>query len=140
MLNLAPAAALPEDALRAVDVLVVNQTEGTWLAAHLGSGATARELHRRLGGVTVVLTQGEAGSDIASQDAIWHQPAKAIEAIDTTAAGDCFVGVLANGLDRGDSLRASVARATIAAAMCCTRPGSQGSIPTAAETGSFSTF
>ena len=53
---------------------------------------------------------------------------------DTTAAGDCFVGVLAYRLDRGESLRAAVHRASRAATLCCTRPGSQGSIPTAAET------
>jgi ribokinase len=134
VLNLAPAAALPEIALRAVDVLVVNATEGAWLAEHLGCGATAADLHRRLDGIGVVLTRGGEGAEIASREGMWHEPARPIQPIDTTAAGDCFVGVLAHRLDRGETLRSAVRRASNAAAVCCTRPGSQGSIPTAVET------
>lgn len=137
VLNLAPAAALPEDALRSVDVLVVNETEAAWLAGHLGCRASAASLRDRLSGVAVVLTQGGQGADVASRDAIWHQPAEPVTAIDTTAAGDCFVGVLAHGLDRGETLRTAVRRASAAAALCCTRPGSQGSLPTQAETDAF---
>ena len=137
VLNLAPAAALPENALRTVDVLVVNETEGVWLAAYLSCEATADSLRDRLGGVAVVLTRGGEGAEVASHDASWHEPAEQIEAIDTTAAGDCFVGVLAHRLDRGDPLRAAVRRASIAAALCCMHHGSQGSLPTRAETDAF---
>jgi ribokinase len=137
VLNLAPAAALPEDTLRAVDVLVVNETEAAWLGDHLGCGATAVALRDRLCGVAVVLTRGGEGAEVASRDVAWHEPAEQVEAIDTTAAGDCFVGVLAHRLDRGETLRSAVRRATIAAALCCTCHGSQGSIPTATETDAF---
>jgi ribokinase len=137
VLNLAPAAALPEDALRAVAVLVVNETEGAWLATYLRCEASAAALRDRLGGVAVVLTRGAGGAEVASRDAIWTEPAVPVRAIDTTAAGDCFVGVLAHRLDRGETLRASVRRASGAAALCCTRQGSQGSIPTLAETDAF---
>jgi ribokinase len=84
-----------------------------------------------------VLTQGANGADIAARDGAWHEPAAVVQAVDTTAAGDCFVGVMAHRLDRGDRLGVAVRRATLAAALCCTRPGSQGSIPTAAETDAF---
>jgi ribokinase len=134
VLNLAPAAALEEAALRAVDLLVVNQTEGAWLSGYLRCAATAFALHDRLGGVAVVLTRGAEGADVASLEGAWHEPALAIEAADTTAAGDCFVGVLAHRLDRGETLRAAVRRASVAAALSCTRHGSQGSLPMAAET------
>ncbi len=137
VLNLAPAAALPEAALRAVDVLVANGTEAAWLAAHLGCAASAEALAGRLCGVAVVLTLGEAGAEIAGPDEAWHEPAVPVEAIDTTAAGDCFVGVMAHRLDRGESLRDAVRRASGAAALCCTRPGSQGSIPLQTETDAF---
>jgi ribokinase len=137
VLNLAPAAALPEHALRSVDVLVVNETEGAWLAASLGCDATAVSLRDRLGRAAVVLTRGGEGAEVASRDATWHEPAQRVAAIDTTAAGDCFVGVLAHRLDRGETLAASVRRASIAAALCCTRHGSQGSIPTQMETDAF---
>jgi ribokinase len=137
VLNLAPAAALPEAALQAVDVLVVNETEAAWLAAHLACETSAAALRDRLGGVTVVLTQGRAGAEVASRDAVWHEPACPVEAVDTTAAGDCFVGVLAHRLDQGDALAAAVRRATVAAALCCTRRGSQNSLPTRVETDTF---
>ena len=64
-------------------------------------------------------------------------PARAIIPVDTTAAGDCFVGVLAAALDRGATLTAALNRATAAAALCCTRHGSQSSIPSASETDAF---
>ncbi|MFL5287508.1 MAG: ribokinase [Rhodopila sp.] len=137
VLNLAPAAALPEATLRAVDVLVVNETEGAWLAAHLGCAATATGLRERLGGVAVVLTQSGDGADVSSSEGTWHAPALPVEPVDTTAAGDCFVGVLAHRLDRDETLRQAVERASAAAALCCTRAGSQDSVPTAAETEAF---
>lgn len=134
VLNLAPASALAETALRAVDVLVVNETEAAWLAGVLGCAVSALGLRDRLGGVAVVLTQGSDGADIASADGSWTQPAMSIQAVDTTAAGDCFVGVLAHRLDRGETLAEAASRASVAAGLCCTRAGSQGSIPLAAET------
>jgi len=137
ILNLAPAGPLPEDALRAVDILVVNETESAWLAAHLGCASTAAALRDRLGGVTVVLTLGENGADVAAPAETWHQQAARITAVDTTAAGDCFVGVLASRLDAGEPLRQAVAVASRAAALCCTRSGSQGSLPERAETEGF---
>lgn len=140
MLNLAPAAALPELVLRMVDIVLVNETEGAWLAAHLNCSATATALHQRLGGVAVVRTLGGDGADVAAVDANWRQPARAVNAVDTTAAGDCFVGVLAHRLDCGASLREAVERASAAAALCCTRRGSQASLPTEAETDAFRAF
>jgi ribokinase len=137
ILNLAPAAALPESTLRALDVLVVNATESAWLAAHLGCSDSAGQLHDRLG-VTIVRTLGEDGLEVANADGVGTTiPAHAITAVDTTAAGDCFVGVLAAALDRGMTLPDALNRATAAAALCCTRHGSQGSIPSAAETDAF---
>jgi ribokinase len=137
ILNLAPAAPLPEDALRAVDILVVNETEGLWLAEHLGCASGAAALRDRLGGVTVVLTLGENGAEVATRTETWHQPAARVTAVDTTAAGDCFVGVLASRLDAGATLRQAVAVASRAAALCCTRAGSQGSLPSRADTEGF---
>jgi ribokinase len=64
-------------------------------------------------------------------------PALRVDAVDTTAAGDCFVGVLASALDRGLSLDAAMRRAAKAAAIACSRPGSQSSIPYNDETDSW---
>jgi ribokinase len=136
ILNLAPAAALPESTLRALDVLVVNETESAWLAAHLGCFDSASQLRARLG-IIIVRTLGANGLEVANAESVETIPARAITAVDTTAAGDCFVGVLAAALDRGMTLTPALNRATVAAALCCTRHGSQGSIPNAAETDVF---
>ena len=132
ILNLAPAAALPLDALRAIDILTVNETEAEWLAAHLGCAPTAAALHTALG-VTVIRTLGEHGLDAVTADGEMHLPARQIVPVDTTAAGDCFVGVLAAALDRGAPLTEALNRANAAAALCCVKPGSQDSTPSANE-------
>ena len=132
ILNLAPAAALPVEALKAVDIVVVNETEADWLATHLGCAPSAPAIQAALG-TTIIRTLGERGLETQTH----HIPAERITAVDTTAAGDCFVGVLAAALDRGQSLTDALQRATTAAALCCLKPGSQGSLPWAAETDAF---
>jgi ribokinase len=137
ILNLAPAADLPIPALRSVDLLTVNETEAAWLAQCLGcTGSSAADLHTVLG-IDVVCTLGGDGSTVATAAGNQRMPARPITPVDTTAAGDCFVGVLAAALDRGASLDAALHRATAAAALCCTRTGSQGSLPSAAEINAF---
>jgi ribokinase len=136
ILNLAPAAELAEDELRAVDLLVVNETEAAWLAGRFGCGADAPALRAELG-VGAIRTLGADGLEAATATGSYRIPARAITPVDTTAAGDCFVGVLAAALDRGGSFETALHRATAAAACCCTRAGSQSSIPTAAETDGF---
>ncbi len=133
VLNLAPAAALAEDALRAVDVLVVNEDEGRWLGESLGSAGDAASLHATLG-VPVVRTLGGDGLEVAAPCGAWSMPVHKVTVVDTTAAGDCFTGVLAAGLDRGLDLKTAIARANVAAGLCCSRAGSQGSLPRRLET------
>ena len=133
VLNLAPAAPLDADTLRALDVLVLNEGEAAWLADHLGCASDAGSLRAALG-VTVIRTLGERGAEAAHPGGLLHIGAHRVTAVDTTGAGDCFTGVLAAALDRGASLPAALARATAAAALCCTRPGSQSTLPRAAET------
>jgi ribokinase len=136
VLNLAPAASLPDDALAQVDVLLANETEAAWLCAHLGCGHSAAALHAALG-IDVVRTLGGDGLEAALAGGGFHMPAQPISPVDTTAAGDCFAGVLAAALDRGGDMRAALHRANAAAALCCTRTGSQSSLPTAVEIDAF---
>jgi ribokinase len=138
ILNLAPAAAIPESALRELDILVVNETESAWLANHLGCADSATALRDRLD-VVIIRTLGGDGLEAATASGVTSMPARAVIPVDTTAAGDCFVGVLAAALDRGATLTAAVNRATAAAALCCTRQGSQSSIPSCIETEAFLT-
>ncbi len=131
ILNLAPAAPLPCGAWAHVDVLVVNETEAAWLAAQNGASPDAAGLHGALG-MIVIRTLGAAGADYVGRDGGGHVPGHAVAAVDSTAAGDCFTGVLAGALDSGLALPAAIARANAAGALCCTRAGSQGSLPSGA--------
>ncbi len=133
VLNLAPAGPLDADALAALDVLVVNETEAEWLAVRHDTTPDAAGLHAALG-VGVVRTLGERGSEWADGSSAGSVAAHPVEAVDTTAAGDCFTGVLAAALDRGMRMADAMARAGVAAGLCCGRAGSQNSLPTAAET------
>ena len=135
VLNLAPARPLDADALRAVDLLVVNESEAAWLAGHLGAAADAAGLRAALG-VGVVRTLGAEGAEYAAigpGGGEGRVPARPVRVVDSTAAGDCFTGVMAAALERGAPLRGALLRASVAAGLCCTRAGSQGSLPTAAE-------
>jgi ribokinase len=130
--NLAPAAPLAPEALRALELLVVNEDEAAWIGRQLGCDSRAAELHARLG-VAVVRTLGGAGVEWAEPGDVGALAAVPVPVRDTTAAGDCFVGVLGAALDRGAPLAIAVRRANVAAAVACTRPGSQGSLPAAEE-------
>ncbi len=133
LLNLAPPGPLAPDVLAALDFLLVNEDEAAWLAARLGTAADAATLAARLG-IGVVRTLGAAGAEAASGSEIIRLPARPVKVVDTTAAGDCLAGVLGAALDRGAALPAALARAVTAAGLCCTRTGSQGSLPGAIET------
>jgi ribokinase len=136
MLNLAPALELPDDVLRMLDVLLVNETEASWLCRHLSCGSSAAGLRGALS-VDIVRTLGADGVEAATAAGPLGIPARPIAPVDTTAAGDCFAGVLAAALDRGMPFEPALQRANAAAALCCLRAGSQGSLPTAAEIDAF---
>ena len=133
VLNLAPPGELPVAALRALDLLVVNEHEAAVLAARLGCDATAAALRGVLG-VDVAVTLGEAGVQAATAAGEIFVPAFPVTPVDTTGAGDCWCGVLCAALDRGLGLEAAMRRASAAAAIACTRPGAAASSPAAAET------
>jgi ribokinase len=132
VLNLAPAGPIAIDALRAVDVLVVNETEAAWLGAQLGSGSEAVALRASLG-LDVVRTLGARGAEIATVEADARFPVVRVDVVDTSGAGDCFAGVLGGSLDRGASLADAARRAIVAAGLACTRIGTQASLPSAGE-------
>ena len=137
--NFAPALAegVGRDRLAAADMLVANEGEAAALAAGLGLAAGAPlELAPALAGAlgnTVVVTLGGAGSVLADRDGRWRAGALPVTPVDTTAAGDAFVGVLAAAIDRGQGPVAAVHRASVAAGLACLTPGAQTSLPTAAE-------
>lgn len=128
ILNLAPALPLAKEALALLDLLIVNEDEAAFLGQAFGSGADAASLHDTLG-VAVLSTRGAAGAEAVSNGEMFRIPGRAIDCVDSTAAGDGFTGVLAAALDRGLGLGLAMVRANAAAALACTRRGSQGSLP-----------
>lgn len=132
LLNAAPAASLPPALLADVDLLVVNAGE---LAALAGPGALDERLAalRARGPETVVVTLGAAGAQALDAGGLRHVPTFPVPALDTTGAGDTFVGVLLAALSEGAELEAALRRANVGAALACTRPGAQPSMPGRAE-------
>ncbi len=133
VLNLAPPGPLAPDCLRALDVLVVNEGEASWLAGHLGVPPATSAIQAALG-IDIVQTLGAEGAEAVTAAGTIRVPGRPVAVKDTTGAGDCFTGVLAAALDRGQPLAVAMARANAAAGLSCTRAGTQGSMPKAAET------
>lgn len=137
VLNPAPAQPLPAELLAAADYLVPNELEAGALAGvRVDSPAAAREAAARLralGARNVIVTLGAAGVLSATEAEVRHHPARPVQAVDSTAAGDTFIGGLCAALVEGRPLEQAVAFAQAAAAVSVTRPGAQTSIPTKAE-------
>ena len=140
ILNLAPFVALPERVVRAVSLLVVNESEAR---AALGerpgpAGHAADDLAPALAarfGRAVVVTLGAGGARCRTRDGrLVTVPAHQVpDPVDTTGAGDAFVGFLAAALARRAELTEAVRTATVAAALSVQRPGAQASFPALAE-------
>ena len=137
LLNPAPAQALPKELWPLLDILVVNETE-----AQLLSGLSVVEVHnavdaatmlRRRGPRDVIVTLGEHGVVWASAAGARHLAARKVQAVDTTAAGDTFIGALAALLVEGRPMVETLAHGIRAAAICVTRPGAQAAMPTREE-------
>ena len=134
VLNAAPAQGLPTELLAAIDVLIVNEGELAVAAEHDGSIANCLE---RIEVPCVVVTLGSRGCCAVEGDNIIVESGFSVQAIDTTAAGDTFCGVLVAALSQGQSLQQALPRANAAGALACTRPGAQSSIPGRADVESF---
>jgi ribokinase len=133
MLNLAPARPVAEASLRKVAWLAVNETEAEFLTGLPvrtdAEAAAAADALRIRGPRVVVVTLGERGAWVSSEEHRGLVPAFAVEAVDTTAAGDVHCGALAVALVEGRPLREAVHFANAAAALSVARLGAQPSAP-----------
>ncbi|RUS44970.1 ribokinase [Cohnella sp. AR92] len=136
--NPAPATTIPPEAFPLIDTIVVNETEaavvsGLEVRTAVDAEAAAYKL-RQAGASNVIVTLGGKGAYALDASGVSYQvPAFHVQALDTTAAGDTFIGsyvaAMADGLAVFDALRF----ASAAAAIAVTRQGSQSSIPTREE-------
>ena len=133
ILNVAPAGMVPNDVLKQIDILVVNELEGQGLARELGLDIEqATRLPRALAnryGITCIVTLGGAGLLCFGPNGGWSQPSLPISAVDTTAAGDAFVGNLAAALDHGAELSEALRWAAAGAGLSCMKEGAQDAMP-----------
>ncbi len=116
--------------LAKLGLLVVNETEGLGLSGRAAGAEIARCLARRYPQTTVVVTCGKAGALVAAGDSLHACPALPVTPVDTTAAGDTFIGYFLAGLIRQLALPDALRLACAAASLSTTRPGAADSIPT----------
>jgi ribokinase len=140
ILNPAPAIAFGAELLDLVDMLILNETELSMLARTelRDSDEPARfmEAARALRGdrdLTVCVTLGKRGVVALADGDELVVEGRAVQAVDTTGAGDCFVGAVAAQLATGNSIRDALGYANLAASICVQRMGAAPSMPTIAE-------
>lgn len=140
ILNPAPAIACDADMLDLVDILILNESELGFLTNtelrdsddHARFIEAARSLptgHDKI----ICVTLGQRGVLALVNGEPVIVPGRRVKAVDTTGAGDCFVGAVAAQLAFGKSIRAALDYANVAASICVQRMGAAPSMPTAAE-------
>lgn len=132
ILNPAPARILDEDVYDNLDMIVVNQSECELLTGiYPEDEDTCMEamnaFERRK--VSAIITLGTYGSMSNAFGETLFVPARKVETVDTTGAGDSFIGALCSSLSKGMTMKESMEFATKVAAITVTRKGAQGSIP-----------
>lgn len=132
VLNPAPAASLPDGVLELVDYLIPNEIEAAMLAGVSPDGADVQALAaalQKLGSDNVIITLGSKGVHAALYGGDFTFPAEVVQAVDTTAAGDTFIGGFVAGLASGMDEAEAIQQGQRAAAWSVTKPGAQTSIP-----------
>lgn len=119
--------------LEKVDIFIVNQVEGEALSGQSEPEAILDALQGLYPDSRTVLTLAKAGVIYADATERIHVAAKEVEAVDTTGAGDTFIGYFLAELARGSTIERCLEIGVRAAAVCVTRQGAADSIPTLSE-------
>jgi ribokinase len=134
LLNCAPAAPVPEEILAELDWLVVNETEALQVANAQGLSArdpiaAAQQIAER-SNLTVIVTLGAEGAKAFLPGGRgWSIGTLSVKPVDTTAAGDAFVGAFAAAIESGQNLAAALRYGSVAGALACEVAGTQPSMP-----------
>jgi ribokinase len=141
ILNPAPLKPIPLGILEKVDIIIPNEGELYRLYSFLTNKELAEEglqtvvksskALTNLGIKCVITTLGSRGSIIylSPEDKVIEVPTPKVKAVDTVGAGDCFIGVFASYLSKGENIIKAVKFASIAASIAVTRKGAQNSMP-----------
>lgn len=141
LLNPAPAKEIPGELIALADFILPNETElslltGKPVSDEKSAETAARSLVTREA-QTVIVTLGANGALIVNKDGARHIPPFKVNVVDTTAAGDAFIGGLTIALLDGQSLEDAVQYASACGALAVTKFGAQPSLPTADEASKF---
>jgi len=141
ILNPAPASAVSSEFLGRVDYLVPNETETEILTgldvSDLPSAESAANKLLAYGVPKVIITLGERGALLVTKQGVTHVAARKVKAVDTTAAGDAFIGGLAVALVKGFAPEEAVRYAACAGTLAVTKFGAQTSLPSAEQVQEF---
>jgi ribokinase len=141
ILNPAPAASLPEEVYPMIDYLIPNETEAEQLSGikihdHKSAENAAKVLLYR-GVKRVAITMGDKGAILVTEQGSDKLPAFKVKTVDTTGAGDAFIGGFTTALTEGMVLHQALRFAAGAGALAATRNGAQISLPTRKELEEF---
>jgi ribokinase len=139
ILNPAPAKKCNDSLLELVDILILNETELEFF-----SGANLNDLNNQEAIVAaarsimkpnqqIIITLGEKGAIIVTNESIFVIKGHKVKAVDTTGAGDCFVGALSSRLAAGQNINNAAVFANVAASLSVQRYGASTSMPTLEE-------
>ena len=120
--NPAPAIKVPDVLFALADIIVVNESEYDFYQHYL-----------QINTKTLIQTLGKKGVFVAEQGVQYGVSGRSVKAVDTTGAGDCFVGAIACRLSKGDTIKDAVTYANISASIAVTRHGASNGMPYAHE-------
>jgi ribokinase len=119
--------------LELVDILIVNEAEARSLTGEIQPVSIYETLNHRYPHTAILLTMGHKGAAYFSSRVQLCQPAEKVHVVDSTGAGDTFIGFFLTELIKINDPKAALAYATRAAAICVTRHGAADSIPSRRE-------
>lgn len=141
ILNAAPASYIPDEALQNIDILIINQSEALAFAKqHDIDTKDFKEIAKYVFAkykVICIITLGNEGVLAVTGETDYYIPAINVDSVDTTCAGDAFVGTFVSYLDSGYSIKDCLIAGNIAGALATTVRGSQKSMPSASRIRQF---